>query len=761
MIALLAVALAMLTLPQAAIADDDDPPGRVARLNYIQGSVSFEPAGEQDWVQAFTNRPVTTGDRIWADQGARAELQLGAATIRLNDSTGFSFLNLDDRTVQIELTEGTVDIRVRRLDRDDIFEVDTPNQAFTILRPGRYRIQAGGDGNSTYVVVRTGEGEATGGGQTYTMRSGESGTFTGTDYLEANVYQSGDRDNFDNWGDERERHYDDSRSARYVSPDVVGYQDLDDYGSWSFDPEYGNVWMPTRVSSDWAPYRDGHWAWISPWGWTWVDDAPWGYAPFHYGRWVSVRGRWGWIPGPREVRPVYAPALVVFIGGGGGGGFGVNVGWFPLGPREVYVPSYNVSRGYVDRVNVSNTTVTTTTITNVYNTHITNNNVTNITYVNRTVRGGVTAVPQSTFNSAQPVARAVVAVNQQQIASAPINRRAAVAPTRISVLGPAASNANRVARPPAAVAQRSVVAKAPPPPPPVAFEKQQKALEAHPGQPLARHEVETMRPARVAAERPQVRQAPPGKPATPNTNRPNANRPGAQPAVGSSGQPANAPPSNTANKPANAPETNAPGQRPQPGRNDRPPSAQQQADQTRQQQQADKAREQQATQQQQQEEKARQRQQDQQQADQARKQQDQEQADRARQRQEAQQQADQARKQQQDQQQADRARQRQADQQQADQARKQQQDQQQADRARQRQADQQQPDQARQRQQDQQQADRARQRQADQQRPDRPPNAQAGERPKNQPEAKPKRPLTKEEKAQEEKKKREEQQPPQ
>ncbi|HEY1400507.1 MAG TPA: DUF6600 domain-containing protein [Terriglobales bacterium] len=735
MIALLAVALIMLTLPQAAIADDDDPPGRVARLNYLQGSVSFEPAGEQDWVQAFTNRPITTGDRLWTDQGSRAELQLGAATIRLNDRTGFSFLNLDDRTVQIELTEGTVDIRVRRLDRDEIFEVDTPNQAFTILRPGRYRIQASGDGNSTYVIVRTGEGEATGGGQTYTMRSGDSGTFTGTDYLEADVYQSGDRDDFDNWGDERERHYDDSRSARYVSPDVVGYQDLDDYGSWSSDPEYGNVWMPTRVNSDWAPYRDGHWAWISPWGWTWVDDEPWGYAPFHYGRWVSVRGRWGWIPGPREVRPVYAPALVVFIGGGGGGGFGVNVGWFPLGPREVYVPSYNVSRGYVDRVNVSNTTVTTTTITNVYNTQITNNNVTNITYVNRTVRGGVTAVPQSTFTSAQPVARAVVVVNQQQIASAPINRRAAVAPTRNSVLGPAASSANRVAQPPAAIAQRAVVAKAPPPPPPVSFAKQQQALTAHPGQPLARHEVETLRPANVAAERPQVKQAPPGKPATPNTNRPNANRPSGQPAMGNSGQPANAPPSNTANKPANAPEANAPGQRPQPGRNDRPPSAQQQADQTRQQQQADKAREQQATQQQEQ---------------------------KAREQQATQQQDQKAREQQATQKQADQARQRQADKQQADQARQRQADKQQADQARQRQADKQQADQARQRQADQQQADQARQRQANQQRPDRPPSAQPGERPKNQPsEAQPKRPLTKEEKAREEQKKREEKPPPQ
>jgi len=135
-----------------------------------------------------------------------------------------------------------------------------------------------------------------------------------------------------------------------------------------------------------------------------VDDSPWGYAPFHYGRWVSVGGRWGWIAGPVAVRAVYAPALVVFIGGGPGG-FGGNVGWFPLGPREVYVPSYHVSQAYVTRVNVSNTTVNVTQVTNVYNTTIVRNTttITNVTYVNRNVQGAVMAVPQRAFVSAQPV----------------------------------------------------------------------------------------------------------------------------------------------------------------------------------------------------------------------------------------------------------------------------------------------------------------------------------------------------------------------
>ena len=574
MTALLAAALLTLIFPQAVAADDDDPPGRVARLNYLQGSVSFQPAGESEWVSAVTNRPVTTGDRLWADSGARAELHIGSATIRLDSGTGFSFLNLDDRTVQIQLTEGTIDIRVQRLGRDEIFEVDTPNQAFSILRPGQYRLQASEDGDSTIVIVRSGEGEATGAGQIYSLHSGQSGTFTGTDSLYGDIYNAGDNDDFDTWGEGRDRHDDNSQSARYVSSDVVGYQDLDDYGSWRSDPGYGNVWVPTRVASGWAPYRDGHWAWISPWGWTWVDDAPWGYAPFHYGRWVSFDGNWGWIPGPREIEPVYAPALVVFIGGSqfgepgsrDRGGFGGNVGWFPLGPREVYVPGYNASRGYVDRVNVSNTIVTTTTITTVYNNQVTNKN-TNITYVNKTVRGGVTAVPQSAFTGAQSVARAAVVVNAQQIASAPVISRAEVVPTRNSVLGTSGAVTNRVAQPSAAIANRSVVAKATPPPPPVPFAKQQQALAVHPGAPLARHEVEGLRPANVAVAHSLVRQAPPGKPATLNTNRPVAAKPGqpgnARPANAPENKPPNAQPSNT--------EANAPANPPQPGR-DRPAS---------------------------------------------------------------------------------------------------------------------------------------------------------------------------------------------
>ena len=118
--AVLGIALATIVLPSRSSAQDqeqDDPPSRVARLGYLQGSVSFQPAGETEWVGAVPNRPMSSGDQLWTDQDSRAEVQLGSATIRLASNTGFSFLSLDDNTVQIQLTSGEINVSVRRLAR--------------------------------------------------------------------------------------------------------------------------------------------------------------------------------------------------------------------------------------------------------------------------------------------------------------------------------------------------------------------------------------------------------------------------------------------------------------------------------------------------------------------------------------------------------------------------------------------------------------------------------------------------------------------
>jgi len=423
-----------------------DPPGRVARLAQINGTVSFSPAGEEEWVLAQPNRPLITGDRVWSDAGARAELQIGSASARLGSNTSATILNLDDRVVQIEVAQGTLNLRVRRVYADQVFEIDTPNLAFSIRRAGDYRIDVDPNGNATIVRVRSGEGEAWGEGAAYVVGAGQQYTFQGEGLRDYFVDSLPPPDEFDRWSLDRNRREDAAVSARYVSPDVVGYSDLDEYGTWRNVESYGNVWFPTTVAVGWVPYRTGHWGWIDPWGWNWIDEAPWGFAPFHYGRWAFVSSRWCWVPGPIAVRPIYAPALVAFIGGGGfslsiSTGPVTGIGWFPLGPGEVYQPAYAVSRTYFTSVNVSNTVVNTTVVNNFYN----NTNVTNVVYRNREAPGAVTAVPTAAFTGAQPVARNVIPVPREVISREPVSQVVAVAPSHASVLAVGAAAAGAAA----------------------------------------------------------------------------------------------------------------------------------------------------------------------------------------------------------------------------------------------------------------------------------------------------------------------------
>ena len=464
-IALFAV-LCTIALPNVTLAQDqpqDDPPGRVGRLNFIQGSVSYQVQGDTDWVQADPNRPLTTGDNLWVDEDSRGEVHIGSTAIRMSSQTGISFLTLDDRTAQIQLAQGVIEVHVRRLFPGDAFEIDTPNLAFTLARSGEYRISTDPDGGSTVITVREGEGEVTGGGQTWDLVSGQMYTFNGTDDISYDANDAPGFDDFENWCQSRDQRENDSLSAKYVSRDVDGYYDLDDYGDWRNDPDYGAIWVPRGVAAGWAPYQVGHWVYVAPWGWTWVDAEPWGFAPFHYGRWAFVGGYWGWVPGPVVVRPVYAPALVGFVGGGGFGvsvAFGgvAGVAWFPLGPRDVFVPAYRASPRYFTNINITNTRVVkvtevTNVYTNVYVNHVTVAN--NYTYARNQV--AVTAVSRDTFVNARPVVSARVNISAEQIQNARAVDTRPIAPTRTSYVSSTARVSN--ARPKVAFEQRPVVAR--------------------------------------------------------------------------------------------------------------------------------------------------------------------------------------------------------------------------------------------------------------------------------------------------------------
>ncbi len=520
----LAIAAAMLGLLSLSAYAQEDPPDRVARLNYINGNVSMEPAGLDDWTPATVNRPFTTGDYLYTDSSGMAELHVDDAVMRMGANTSFGFLNLNDQTVQIKLSEGDMEFRVHDLGPNQVFEVDTANAAVTLLRDGVYRFRVDPNGNFSYVVVRSGQAQATGGGQAFTMNTGDSAQITGTDQMSYDVETAPAPDQFDNWCASRDQHEQHLASARYVPPTMIGYEDLDDYGSWQQAPDYGPVWYPRSVSSDWAPYHDGHWAWVEPWGWTWVDDMPWGFAPFHYGRWAYIGNRWGWSPGPvggggyGGIRPYYAPAMVAWFGGSnwgvsiGIGGGGPSLGWVPLSYGEVYTPPYACSRSYFSNVNQYNTrVVNTVNITNVYNTVYVNHQVYNQQIANVRAPNAVMSMPQSAFASGRPVRQAAAPVRQadfNRIRTAAVIAPP-VAPTRQAV---APTLGRTAARPAAQVIQRPVIAKSTPAAAPAPFAARQAYLQQHAGQPhnfTAMHQAVAPQARQTVA---QVRQVPSVRP---------------------------------------------------------------------------------------------------------------------------------------------------------------------------------------------------------------------------------------------------------
>ena len=325
-----------------------DPPARVAYVSAAEGAVQIATDGQR-FAPATINWPVTTGTRLVTDPNARAELHGGWTAVRLTGHADLSVTVLDDDTAQFALMDGTASVRVRQLQPGERVEIDTPHLAVVASQAGEYRVDVDPRADTTRVTVHAGVatvyGEA---GQSTTVGQRQQALFTGRNLQPLQRGGVAVRDGFDQWVAQRDALEDRSASARYVPRDVPGYQQLDAYGEWAQDATYGPVWYPQVTVADWAPYRYGRWAWVEPWGWTWVDDAPWGFAPSHYGRWAQIGPRWAWVPGSFGPRPVYAPALVAFVGGDN---WSVALGspgaaWFPLAPGEYWRPHYHASDRY-------------------------------------------------------------------------------------------------------------------------------------------------------------------------------------------------------------------------------------------------------------------------------------------------------------------------------------------------------------------------------------------------------------------------------
>ena len=411
----------------------DDPPDQAGRISWASGTVSVQPMGSEDWGQAYVNLPMGPGDRVFTDSDGWAEIQVGQTYMRMGPNTDVTLVSDTPSSIGFGVAQGSVHLHTFGLWQDQWLNVSTPNGNAQFAEIGELRVDVlPADGATVFTNFGQGAYLTGAGGYEQQVGNMQSIELAGTNPVYPQWLQPSSPDRLDAWSQQRDQWATQAASYRYVSPEVPGAADLDANGDWVPDSDYGPMWFPRNVSEDWEPYHNGHWVNRDPWGWVWVEDEPWGYAPFHYGRWVSYRGRWGWIPGPREGHPVWSPALVVFAGGIHVGGIGVSA-WFPLGPGEPYRPSYPCSPRYIDRVNISN--IHESRVVHVQNTYVNLvnvTNVTNITYLNRT--SGVTAMRNEDFAAGRPARQAAVAVDAHQFDHVQVVTRPEPPPTRQSLI---------------------------------------------------------------------------------------------------------------------------------------------------------------------------------------------------------------------------------------------------------------------------------------------------------------------------------------
>jgi len=521
-----------------------DPPAEVARVSSMLGNVSLEPASVDQFSAAQVNDVLTSGDRVYADAGANAELETGELAVRMGQQTDLTITAMTDQLEQFGLAQGEVHLRSFALPLGTTVELDTPNAAVTVLQPGDVRVDVAPDGGTTTVEVVSGQAQVDGNGFQQVLEPGQRVQLSGSNPVSAQELDVATPDGLDGFSNDRDAAYENAGQGEeaYMNPETIGAEDLSANGDWETDADDGAVWYPTAVAVGWAPYSFGHWVWVAPWGWTWVDSYAWGFAPFHYGRWIHKGSRWGWIPGSTAVRPVYSPAMVAFVGGAG------LTAWFPLGPHETYVPWYHASPLYENRVNVSNlydrnvnevrAIYNQQTLAGAYASGVEHG------YVNRSV--ATVAVTQASFAAGRPVVR----VSAEALGSAPVTPHPLVTPERTTVVAAAAKAVPaQLARPvmaskpvleertsedltqqePAGGTVQGVVAggagqrtvsapatlfhKAVPPEPRPSFDQQQKAIETtDPGRPLGPQQMENLRQNRPAGP-PEQREAPHPAPA--------------------------------------------------------------------------------------------------------------------------------------------------------------------------------------------------------------------------------------------------------
>ena len=421
------------------------------RVSYLYGEVSFWRPGAQEWAEAKTNTPLAPGDVLYTGADGNAELQIGPrAFVRAGNGTQIGLDNDDPDYVQFRVTAGHAAIDVREIPAGHTVEIDTPNAAFTIERKGYYHVDLAED-TTSFRAHRGGTATVTpAAGAATTVAANQQVAITGAETPSVETSAAPPLTAWDRWNNQRTTYLIQPANAQNVSPGMYGTEELAQHGTWRTEENYGPVWAPASVPSGWVPYSTGRWIWDPRFGWTWLDAAPWGWAPYHYGRWVFVRGYWGWAPGPVIVRPLYAPALVVVLGGPVAVAVRP-VQWAPLGWGEPVIPWWG-RPGFVGvawwggwggpRL-VNNVVVNRTTTVNVTNINV---------YSNVHVHNAVVGVSEDRFGRGAVQTTRVDDARVRELT--PVRGPLQVKPVAASAMSAARSSLT----PPAAARERTVVA---------------------------------------------------------------------------------------------------------------------------------------------------------------------------------------------------------------------------------------------------------------------------------------------------------------
>jgi hypothetical protein len=401
----------------APLPSDWSPPDLVGQLSLVSGKIDLRLSSGSAWADAELNQPIFAGEALRTDARARGEIRVGAYTIGLSNDTEIEIASLRDGVTQIQLSRGRIGVHLRRAGEKEIVEIDIPQGGVWLRAPGRYDIEVGDGEGPLRVAVFDGTAQYAGAGGDRRIEAGQVALLTASEATAAASMGPVAADDFVAWC--RDHDYDETRLAApyFVSRYMTGYAELDSAGMWKINAQYGPVWFPTQ-SEDWAPYRFGHWSWIASWGWTWLDDQPWAFAPSHYGRWALIDEHWAWVPGNYVVRPLYAPAVVAFLGTPGIGlssEEGPTVAWFPLAPGEAYWPGYTRDLDYVRNLNFGN--VQDVTAIGVLADGEPPLEAFNEDFANRRF---ATVVPRVIFANGRPVAPARVSLPEKRLQNAPV-----------------------------------------------------------------------------------------------------------------------------------------------------------------------------------------------------------------------------------------------------------------------------------------------------------------------------------------------------